>query len=70
MNKLTSNLLSLEVGHVFSLTFEEVVKVLSELPHEQQSFTENDTTVFNFALANCDYTLINTGSASFAVKLN
>lgn len=70
MEKLSSNLLALNVGNVFALTHLEVAEVLSELPNRQVNVKARDATVFRFSLENGSYTLINTGDLSFAVRIN
>lgn len=70
MEKLSSNLLALNVGNVFALTHLEASEVLSELPNRQVNVRARDATVFRFSLENGSYTLINTGDLSFAVRIN
>ena len=70
MEKLSSNLLALNVGNVFALTHLEAAEVLSELPNRQVNVRARDATVFRFSLENSSYTLINTGDLSFAVRIN
>lgn len=70
MEKLSSNLLALNVGNVFALTHLEAAEVLSELPNRQVNVRARDATVFRFSLENGSYKLINTGDLSFAVRIN
>ncbi|ANF44095.1 TPA: hypothetical protein MIO61_24035 [Klebsiella pneumoniae subsp. pneumoniae] len=70
MEKLSSNLLALNVGNVFVLTHLEAAEVLSELPNHQVNVRARDATVFRFSLENGSFTLINTGDLSFAVRIN
>lgn len=70
MQKTTSNLTALEVGHAYALGMDSVSAILSELPIEQLSVNMLDTTVFKFELSNKNYTLINTGYGSLAVRTN
>ena len=52
MEKLSSNLLALNVGNVFVLTHLEAAEVLSELPNHQVNVSARDSTVFRFSLEN------------------
>ncbi|MGR4480457.1 hypothetical protein K8Q02_27345 [Klebsiella pneumoniae] len=70
MEKLSSNLLALNVGNVFALTHLEAAEVLSELLNHQVTARARDATVFLFSLENGYFTLINTGDLSFAVRIN
>ncbi len=49
MEKLSSNLLALNVGNVFALTHLEAAEVLSELPNHQVNVRARDATVFRFS---------------------
>ncbi|EGT4373626.1 hypothetical protein AUM47_19380 [Cronobacter malonaticus] len=68
MEKIVSNLVSIDIGDAFVLEEDGAAKILTELPTKQLGFSLKDATAFSFKLDSMHFTLINTGSGSFAVR--
>ncbi|WBM73044.1 hypothetical protein OH773_22035 (plasmid) [Buttiauxella sp. WJP83] len=70
MEKITHDLIGLEIGHIFSLKEDKVATILTDLPVEEIEIETNDATAFTFELSDKRFTLINTGCGSLAVRTN
>ncbi|EJV9475382.1 MULTISPECIES: hypothetical protein [Cronobacter] len=68
MEKIVSNLVSIDIGDALVLEEDGAAKILTELPTKQLGFSLKDATAFSFKLDSMHFTLINTGSGSFAVR--
>ncbi|ENO7467496.1 hypothetical protein ACOB7R_003855 [Enterobacter hormaechei] len=70
MKKITSKLTALDVGHVHPLELEGAATILTDLPTEQIHIDMDDSTAFRFSLSDKQFTLINTGCGSLAIRTN
>ncbi|EOC5773000.1 hypothetical protein ACI5E3_003436 [Cronobacter sakazakii] len=68
MKNIVFKLTTLDIGDAYVIEEEGAAKILTELPTKQLGFSLKDATAFSFKLDSMHFTLINTGSGSFAVR--